>query len=145
MKVNKIDHICIAVRDLDQAMRSWQPLLGKSGPDQLYVHEPEKIRVARYIVGGVGLELMESTSPDGPVARWIEEHGEGLMVLSLNVLNTRQAVEELESKGYAFVPAPDGKKTRPFQDSEFAFIHPGSLNGVLLELIDFKWPEGESR
>lgn len=144
MKVEKIDHICIAVRDLDQAVRNWEPLLGKSRPDQVYVHEPEKIRVARYILGGVGLELMESTSPDGPVARWIEKHGEGLMVLSLNVESTREALEELESKGYPFVQAPEGEKLRPFGDCEFAFIHPDKLNGVLLELIDFKWPGLES-
>lgn len=141
MRLKRIDHICIAVKDLDQAMGAWEPVLGKSGPDQMYVHEPEKIRVARYVLDGVGLELMESTSPDGPVAQWIAKHGEGLMVLGLNVENTDQAVEELESKGYPFVPAPDGTKVRPFEDCKFAFIQPHKLNGVLLELIDFKWPE----
>ncbi|MEJ5376872.1 MAG: VOC family protein [bacterium] len=141
MKVNKIDHICIAVRDLKQAMKAWEPVLGKSGPDHMYVHEPEKIRVARYLLGDVGLELMESTSPDGPVARWIEIHGEGLMILSLNVDKTRQALQELESKGYSFVPTSQGTNIRPFEDCEFAFIHPKELNGVLLEFIDYKWPE----
>lgn len=144
MRINKIDHLCIAVRNLEQAMEVWEPLIGKSGPDRLYTHEPEKIRVARYHVGGVGLELMESTSPDGPVARWIEQHGEGLMVLGLNVDNTRQAVQELELLGYPFIPTSEGKKTRPFEDCEFAFIHPGKLNGVLLELIDFRWTESEA-
>lgn len=136
MRVRKIDHICIAVKDLGQAMEAWEPLLGRSGPEEIYVHEPEKIRVARYTLAGVGLELMESTSPEGPVAMWIERHGEGLMVLSFNVEDTRQAVQELESKGYPFVPTPDGSKLRPLEDCEFAFIHPSKLNGVLLELID---------
>ncbi len=141
MKVNKVDHICIAVKDLDKARQVWEPILGKSGPDDPYIDEQEKIRVARYWVGEVGFELMESTSPDGPVARWIEKNGEGVMVISLNVDNTREALKELEPMDYPFVPAPDGKKARPFRDCEFAFIHPKKVNGVLLELIDYKWDE----
>jgi len=141
MKVNKVDHICIAVKDLDKARQVWEPILGKSGPDDPYIDEREKIRVARYWVGEVGLELMESTAPDGPVARWIEKNGEGVMIISLNVDNTREALEELEPKDYPFVPAPDGKKARPFRDCEFAFIHPKKVNSVLLELIDYKWDE----
>ena len=83
MKVNKLDHICIAVKDLEQARKAWEPVLGKSEPDDPYVDESEKIRVARYWIGEIGFELMESTTPDGPVAKWIEKHGEGVMVLSL--------------------------------------------------------------
>ena len=140
MRINRIDHICIAVRDLGRAREAWEPVLGKSGPDQEYVHEPEEIRVARYLLGGVALELMESTTPAGPVAKWIEEHGEGLMVLSLNVDSTREAIRELESRGYPFVPSADGSKARRFGDCEFSFIYPGKLNNVLLEIIDSKWP-----
>jgi len=65
MKVNKIDHICIAVKDLEAARKIWEPILGKSKPDDPYVDEPEKIKVARYWLGGVGFELMESTSAKG--------------------------------------------------------------------------------
>ena len=93
MKVNKIDHICIAVKDLEAAKKIWEPLLGKSGPDDAYIDEPEKINVARYWVGEVGFELMESTSPDGDVAKYIERNGEGVMLISFNVNNTRDAVE----------------------------------------------------
>ena len=64
MKINKIDHICIAVRDLDKAREVWEPVLGKEKPDDEYVDEPEKIKVARYWVGEVGFELMESTSDE---------------------------------------------------------------------------------
>jgi len=141
MNINKVDHICVAVKDLDRAMKTWEPILGKSGPDDSYVDEFEKIRVARYWLGATGFELMESTAPDGPVAKWIEKNGEGMMVISLNVDSTRGAIEELESKGYPFIPAPGGEKARPFRDSEFAFIHPKKMNNVLLELIDYKWDE----
>ena len=136
MQVNKIDHICIAVRDLDKARKIWEPVLGKEGPDDEYVDEPEKIKVARYWVGGVGFELMESTSDDGEVAKFIEKRGEGIMLISFNVPDTRDAMAELKARDYDFVGG-----ARSFRDCEFAFMHPQKMNGVLLELIDYKWDE----
>jgi methylmalonyl-CoA/ethylmalonyl-CoA epimerase len=136
MKANKIDHICIAVKNLEAARKIWEPILGKDQPDDAYVDEPEKIRVARYWLGGVGFELMESLTPDGDVAKFIEKRGEGVMLVSLNVDNTRSAMDELKAKGYPFIGG-----ARPFRDCEFAFVHPKAVNGVLLELIDYKWNE----
>lgn len=141
MNVNKLDHICIAVRNLDEARKVWEPLLGKNQPDDAYVDEPEKIRVARYWVGEIGFELMESTTPDGDVAKFIEKRGEGVMLISFNVDNTRDAVAELQEKGYPFIPDAQGQIERPFRDCEFAFVHPKKLNGVLTEIIDYKWNE----
>jgi methylmalonyl-CoA/ethylmalonyl-CoA epimerase len=140
MKVNKIDHICIAVRDLDRAKKVWEPIMGKDRPDDEYIDEPEKIKVARYHLGGVGFELMESTSPDGDVAKFIEKRGEGIMLISFNVDNTRQAIAELQGQKYPFIGGP-----RKFRDCEFAFIHPKAVNGVLLELIDYTWDELKTR
>jgi methylmalonyl-CoA/ethylmalonyl-CoA epimerase len=139
MKINKLDHICVAVKNLEAAKKVWEPLLGKSGPDDAYVDEAEKIRVARYWVGEIGFELMESTTPDGDVARFIEKRGEGVMLISFNVDNTREAVAELQGKGYPFIPDAQGEIARPFRDCEFAFVHPQKLNGVLTEIIDCKW------
>ena len=138
MKLNKIDHICIAVKNLEEAKKLWEPVLGKAGPDDAYIDEPEKINVARYYVGEVGFELMESTTPDGDVARFIERNGEGVMIISFNVDNTRDAVGELKAKDYPFIPDSRGEIARPFRECEFAFIHPKKLNGVLTELIDDK-------
>ncbi|MFH0729301.1 MAG: VOC family protein [Pseudomonadota bacterium] len=139
MKVNKLDHICIAVRNLDQARKIWEPVLGKDKPDDAYVDEPEKIRVARYWIGEVGFELMESTSPEGDVTQFIKKRGEGVIIISFNVDNTRDAVKELQDHGYPFIPDAHEKIERPFRDCEFAFIHPKKLNGVLTEIIDDKW------
>ncbi len=136
MKVNKIDHICIAVKDLDAARKVWEPMLGKSAPDDAYIDEPEKIKVARYWVGGVGFELMESTSAEGDVAKFIEKRGEGVMLISLNVDNTREAMQEMQKQDYPFIG-----EARSFRDCEFTFVHPKKMNGVLLELIDYKWTE----
>ncbi len=138
MKTNKVDHICIAVKDLEAAKKIWEPVLGKNEPDDAYVDEPEKINVARYYVGEVGFELMESTTPDGDVARFIEKNGEGIMLISFNVDNTREAIDELREKNYPFIPDSRGEVARPFRDCEFAFVHPKMMNGVLLELIDDK-------
>ena len=140
MKVNKVDHICIAVKNLDEARKVWEPVLGKSGPDDEYIDEPEKIKVARYWVGEVGFELMESTKPVGEVARFIEKRGEGVMLISFNVDSTREAMGELQQKEYPFIGGP-----RPFRDCEFAFVHPKKMTGVLLELIDDKGREFEDR
>jgi len=140
MKVKKIDHICIAVKNLDEARKTWEPILGKTKPDDSYVDELEKIKVARYWLGEVGFELMESTTPDGDVAKFVEKRGEGVMVISLNVDNTRKAMEELKGRGYPFIGG-----ARPFRDCEFAFIHPKKVNGVLLELIDYPWNEFKKR
>lgn len=140
MKVNKIDHICIAVKDLEAAKKIWEPIFGKNKPDDSYVDELEKIKVARYWLGEVGFELMESTTPDGDVAKFIEKRGEGVMVISLNVDNTRKAMDELKGKGYPFIGG-----ARPFRDCEFAFVHPKKMNGVLLELIDYPWNEFKKR
>lgn len=136
MKINKIDHICIAVKDLDAARKLWEPILGKPQPDDPYVDEPEKIRVARYWLGEMGFELMESTSPDGDVAKFIEKRGEGVMIIGLNVDNTEEAMNELKTKGYKFIGG-----LRPFRGCNFSFLHPKNVNGVLLELIDYPWNE----
>lgn len=131
-----MDHICIAVKNLEDARKIWEPMLGKSEPDDAYIDEPEKIKVARYWIGEVGFELMESTSPDGDVAKFIEKRGEGVMLISFNVDNTRESIKELNEKGYPFIGG-----ARSFRDCEFAFLHPKKMNGVLTELIDYKWDE----
>lgn len=136
MKVNKIDHISIAVKNLDQARKQWEPILGKAKPDDEYVDESEKIKVARYWIGELGVELMESTTLDGEVAKFIDKRGEGIMLVSFNVDDTRAAIDDLEKRGYPVVGG-----ARKFRDCEFAFIHPKATNGVLLEVIDYKWNE----
>ena len=136
MKINKIDHICVAVKNLEEARKTWEPVLGKSKPDDAYVDELEKIKVARYWLGEVGFELMESTAPDGEVAKFIEKRGEGIMLISFNVDNTQGAMEELKGKNYPFIGS-----ARTFRDCEFSFMHPKKMNGVLLELIDYQWKE----
>ncbi|MGM0539331.1 MAG: VOC family protein [Thermodesulfobacteriota bacterium] len=134
MKVNKIDHISIAVRSIAQARKVWEPVLGKSMPDEEYIEEKEEINVARYWIGEVGFELMESRSPSGDVARFINKNGEGVMLISFHVDDTRESVRELTAMEY-----PVLGQVRTFKNSEYAFIHPQKMTNVLVEIIDGQW------
>ena len=135
MQVNKIDHISIAVNDLEQARKVWEPVLGKSGPDDEYIDEPEKIKVARYWLGEVGFELMESTSPDGDVAKFIQKRGQGIHHIALEVDNIQAELDRLKAKGLKLI------NEKPYLNAHeelVAFIHPKSTFGMLVELIQTK-------
>lgn len=131
MKIEKVDHICIAVRDIEKAEEYFKDLFGLT-PDDHYTDEGEKISVVRYYIGEVGLELMSSTSPDGEVAKFIDKYGEGFYLLSLKVDDTEEALEELKAKN---VPLID-EVPRRWRDSEYIFIKPKAFFGILTELID---------
>lgn len=132
MKAEKIDHICIAVKNLDQAMKTYEDILGLE-LDTLYFNYNEKIKVARYYLGGVALELMESTSPSGEVAKFIERQGEGVFLISYRVPDVVKGLAELKEKGYKTIDS----EPRTIMGQRFAFInHPRETCGVLTEIID---------
>jgi methylmalonyl-CoA/ethylmalonyl-CoA epimerase len=140
MKINKIDHICIVVKDLAAAQKRWEPVLGKSGPDETYQDDIAKVKVARYMIGEVGLELMQDTTGDGSTAKFIAARGEGIMLMGLNVPNTAEALGELEQAGYPLISDPVHGTVLPSPlNCDYGFVHPKGLNGVLLEVIDYKW------
>lgn len=130
--INKIDHICIAVRDLREAKRRWGRLLGKSEPDLEYIFAEESIEVARYYVGEVGFELMRSTRSGSHVDKFIETHGEGVMIISFRVPDTAAAIPILNANEYEMID----RKPRVWEGSQYAFLQPGGMNGVLVEIID---------
>ncbi|MBI3140490.1 MAG: VOC family protein [Rhodocyclales bacterium] len=132
MGIEKIDHICIAVRDLEQAKSVWGPFLGKPKPDLEYRHDPEAIDVARYWVGEVGYELMASTREGSEVDRFLRSRGEGVMLLSFKVPDTVQAMKKLKDAGFRMLD----QEPRTWRNSRYAFLHPGFMNGVLVEIID---------
>ncbi len=140
-KVNKIDHICMCVKDLEAAKKMWEPILGKEGPDDPYEDAPSKIRVARYWIGDVGFELMEDMDGTGDVAKWIERHGESVNIIGFNVDSTPEAVEDLKEKGYQIIKFGEYGELIPFRDCQYSFVHPKQTNGILVEMIDYKWEE----
>jgi methylmalonyl-CoA/ethylmalonyl-CoA epimerase len=141
MKLRSIDHICIAVKDLEKARKIYEEDLGLE-LHSTYVAESEKIRVARYYVGEVALELMEATEADSDVGRFLEKRGEGFFLISYRVDDVDQALSELQAKGRQTI----GQKPRELMGSRYAFIHhPRELGGVLTELIDGEFQPDDDR
>jgi len=131
MKIEKIDHISIAVRNLEKARKAYEDILGLE-LDCTYVSEEERIRVARYRVGDVWLELMEPTA-EGDVSRFLDKRGEGLFVISYKVSNVDSAMAGLREKGYKLID----DKPRHLLGNRYAFInHPKELCGILTEVLD---------
>ncbi len=139
MKVERIDHICIAVRDLDTARKRYEEDLGFE-LDTLYTAESEMIRVARYYVDEVALELMEATCPESEVAKFIERRGEGFFLISYRVPDVEEALSELKEKGRTLID----ERPRELMGNRYAFVHgPKELSGVLTEVLDGEFEAGE--
>ena len=120
------------MRNLDKACKAYEDILGLE-LDSTYVSEEEKIRVARYRVGDVWLELMEPTG-EGDVSRFLDRQGEGLFLISYKVPDVERALAELKDKGYKLID----DKPRHLLGSRYAFInHPRQLCGVLAEVLDY--------
>jgi methylmalonyl-CoA/ethylmalonyl-CoA epimerase len=132
--IERIDHICVAVRDLEAAMKTWALFLGKDKPDLEYELDAEAIKVVRYYVGEVGWELMVSTKENSDVDRFIKNHGEGIMLVSFKVPDTTKAMETLKQNGFEMID----QQPRSFYQSKYAFMNPKFMNGVLVEIIDEK-------
>ena len=132
MKIEKIDHICFAVKDLEDTKRIYRDDFGLV-PDCEYIADSEKIKVARYYIGEVAVEFMESTSPDGEVAKFIEKKGEGAFLISYKVDDLSKALEELKQKNIELID----EKPRELFGNRYAFIHhPNKLHGVFTELLE---------
>jgi methylmalonyl-CoA/ethylmalonyl-CoA epimerase len=132
MKAKAIDHICIAVRDLQRARRQYEDVLGLT-PDGTYEAPSESIRVVRYYLGDVALELMEPMNDTCEVARFLERRGEGVFLISYRVDDVEAGLEELAAKGLPLID----RKPRRLMGNRYAFILPPKmLGGVLTEILD---------
>ena len=130
--ITQIDHICVAVRDLEAAKPRWEQLFNKPSPDLEYDFDRESIRVSRYNVGEVGFELISSTRKASPVDRFIRQRGEGVMLVSFKVPDTAAAIPILKANHYDMID----QTPRVWEGSRYAFLKPGPMNGVLVEIID---------
>jgi methylmalonyl-CoA/ethylmalonyl-CoA epimerase len=133
MKILKIDHIGIAVKSLSESSKLYELLGIKStGTEEV---TDQKVKVAFFPVGDSEVELLESTAPDGPIARYIEKNGEGMQHLALRVDNLEAALAELKAKGVRLI---DEKPRYGAGGTRIAFVHPKSTGGILLELSERK-------
>jgi methylmalonyl-CoA/ethylmalonyl-CoA epimerase len=132
MKILKIDHIGIAAKSIDQVAPFWSSILGLPIAGRETVEE-QKATTAFLPVGESELEILESTSSEGAIAKFIESRGEGIQHIAFRVDNIEEALKELKEKGVRLI---DEKPRRGAGGAKIAFIHPKSTNGVLLELSE---------
>ena len=130
MKVLKIDHLGIAVNSIDEGKNFWSDVLGL-GFEGTETVEEQKVTTAFFPVGESEVELLESTSPDGPVAKYIEKKGQGIQHIAFRVENIETALQELKEKGVKLI---DEKPRRGAGGAMIAFLHPKATGGVLVEL-----------
>jgi methylmalonyl-CoA/ethylmalonyl-CoA epimerase len=130
MKPSHIEHIGIAVSDLERSVALYEKLLGRpcyaveKVPDQ-------RVRTAFFKVGETKIELLESTDPEGPIARFIEKRGEGIHHIALSVEHVGEALQEAAGLGIQLI---DSDPRIGAEGLRIGFLHPKSTHGVLLEL-----------
>ena len=132
MKVLKIDHLGIAVDSIEQAKKLFHDILGLKFEGTETVQE-QKVTTAFFPVGDSEVELLESTAPDGPIAKYLEKRGEGIQHIAFRVDNLEEALAELKDKGIRLI---DEKPRKGAGGAKIAFLHPKSTHGVLIELSE---------
>lgn len=130
--VEKIDHIGIAVKDLNESLKVYTEILGLKSTGVETVTE-QKVKVAFIPIGESEIELLESTEPDGAVAKFIEKNGEGIQHIALRVDNIEKTLEDLKARGVRLI---DEKPRKGAGGARIAFIHPKATNGILIELCE---------
>lgn len=132
--LKKIDHLGIAVKDMEAAIKFYEQALGVA-VTKTEVVEEQKVKVAFIPVGESKVELLESTAPDGPVAKYIEKNGEGIQHIAFKVDNIEEALADLKAKGVKLI---DEKPRIGAGGARIAFIHPKATFGTLIELCERK-------
>ena len=132
MEILKIDHLGIAVKSIDSGKNFWTDALGLEFEGTETVAE-QKVTTAFFPVGESEVELLETTAPDGPIARYLEKKGEGIQHVAFRVKNLDSALNELKEKGIRLI---DEKPRTGAGGARIAFLHPKSTNGVLVELCE---------
>ena len=132
MEITHIEHIGIAVKNLDEAIQFWEKQLGLKCYAVEEVKE-QKVRTAFFKIGQSKIELLESTAPDGPIAKFIEKKGEGIQHMAVAVNGIQANLTELEGKGVQLI---DKAPRKGAEGLNIAFLHPKSTAGVLMELCE---------
>ncbi|RJP74321.1 MAG: methylmalonyl-CoA epimerase [Ignavibacteriales bacterium] len=134
MDITHIEHIGIAVKNLDESIKYYENVLGL----KCYAVEEvtdQKVKTAFFMVGQTKIELLESTSPEGPIAKFIEKKGEGIHHLAFACNNLADTLTEVEGKGIQLI---DKTPRKGAEGLDIAFLHPKSTGGVLTELCEHK-------
>ncbi len=132
MEILKIDHLGIAVNSIEEGKTFWGDILGLAFEGTETV-EQQKVTTAFFPVSESEVELLESTSPDGPVAKYIEKRGQGIQHVAFRVKDIEAALVELKEKGVQLI---DEKPRHGAGGARIAFLHPKATGGVLVELCE---------
>lgn len=132
MKTTKLDHIGIAVKDLEKSLAFYEDVLGIKCEGKETVEE-QKVRVAFLPIGDTEVELLESTDPEGPIAKFIDKKGEGIQHMAYRVDDIEKAIASMKEKGVRMI---DEKPRYGAGGAKIAFCHPKDTNGVLIELSE---------
>jgi len=130
--IDSIEHIGIAVKNLEEAITVYRDVLGFK-LEGVHILKERKVKVAFFSVGESRIELLEPLGSDSAVAKFLEARGEGIQHLAVKVKNIEAVLEEFKRKGVTLVdeiPRPGAEGTK------IAFVHPKSTRGVLLELVE---------
>jgi methylmalonyl-CoA/ethylmalonyl-CoA epimerase len=132
MTPSHIEHIGIAVKDLEEAIPRFRALLGA---DCYAIEEisDQQVRTAFFHVGESKIELLQSTHPDGPVGKFVAKHGEGVHHIAFAVRDLDGALRRLETEGVRLI---DRGGRAGAEGMRIAFLHPRSVHGVLTELCE---------
>lgn len=130
--VKNIDHIGVAVKNLDESLKLYTDILGLEVISKGVVKE-QKVKVAFVPIGDSEIEFLESTDYDSAIAKYIEKRGEGIHHIALKVENIEKALKLIREKGIRLI---DEKVRCGVNKAKIAFLHPKSTNGVLIELIE---------
>ncbi len=130
--IKKIDHIGVAVKELNEATRFYTENLGLEIEGIEEVKE-QKVKFAFIPVGGSRIELLQSIDPNGPVAKFIEKKGEGIHHVALEVDGIEETLQKLKDQGVQLI---DEKPRIGAHGNKIAFLHPRSAKGVLMELCE---------
>ncbi len=132
MKPTVVDHIGIAVKSIDESLKFWEETLGIHCHGVEEVAE-QKVKTAFLPLGDTEVELLEGTSEESPVSKFIAAKGEGIHHLAIRVPDLEAALEELKAKGVRLI---DEKPRMGAGGAKIAFVHPKASGGVLLELSE---------
>lgn len=134
MKPTHIEHIGIAVKNLEESILFYENIFGLKCYNIEEVKE-QKVKTAFFKVGDTKIELLESTDPDGPIGRFIEKRGEGIHHLAFAVKDIENRLREIEEQGVRLI---DHEPRKGAEELDIAFLHPKSTFGVLTELCEDK-------
>jgi len=132
--VKSVDHIGIAVADLEEALKLYTETFGLELQGTEVVEE-QKVKVAFLPIGDTEIELLESTDPEGPIAKFIEKRGQGIQHIALRVDDIDAALDEMRAEGIRLI---DEKPRYGAGGARIAFLHPKATGGVLIELCERK-------